>query len=588
MEKWFVAAKKADFDAWSKKLNITPVTARIIRNRDIFSDEEAEKFLRGTFLDLYPPELMLDMEDACAIMEEQIHLGMKIRVIGDYDVDGISSSYILTKGLRILGADVDTVIPHRMKDGYGLSTDLIEQAYEDGVKTIITCDNGIAAAEQIALAIEKKITVVVTDHHEVPFIEEEGERKEILPPAAAIVDPKRKDCSYPYPNICGAVVVYKMIELMFRRAKIEPKEKQKYMDDFIQLAALATVCDVMDLLDENRILVKEGLSRMKKNPNTGLRALMEVNGVEPAKLNAFHLGFVIGPCMNATGRLDTAKRALTLLEAEERREAVTIANELKEMNDSRKTMTQTGVKDAIKQVEENHMEQDKVLVIFLPDCHESIAGIIAGRIREKYGKPTFVLTKGEEGVKGSGRSIEAYHMYDAMNSCKELFTKYGGHKMAAGLSMEEENIPALRNKLNIECNLTEEDFIPKVHIDMCMPLMYATGKLAEELSVLEPFGVANPKPLFAAKDIHFLSGKKIGAKGNFARYEIEDAGKRYEIVFFGDLDAFHSFLNEKFGDDAGEKLYQEKVDYVLSITYQLGINTYMGRAQTQLLLQNYC
>lgn len=590
MEKWFVAAKKADFDAWSKKFNITPVTARIIRNRDIFSEEEVEKYLNGTFLDMYPPETMLDMEDAAAIIEEQLKSGKKMRVIGDYDVDGITASHILTKGLRALSADVDTVIPHRMQDGYGLNDRLIEQAYEDGIRTIVTCDNGIAAAPQIALAAEKKITVVVTDHHEVPYHEEDGVRTKILPPAAAVVDPKREDCTYPFKNICGAVVAYKLIELLLRRSELEPAEKQALLDEFIQLAAVATVCDVMDLLDENRIIVKEGLKRIHQNPCLGLKALIEVNGIEPGKLSAYHLGFVIGPCLNATGRLDTATRALELLAAPDVRSAVTIAGELKEMNDSRKTMTLMGLEQASKYVEEHHMDEDKVLVIYLPDCHESLAGIIAGRIREKYGKPAFVLTKGEEGVKGSGRSIETYHMYDAMTACKELFTKYGGHKMAAGLSMEEENVPVLRRRLNEACTLTEEDFIPKIHIDVPMPLAYATKELAEELSVLEPFGTANPKPLFACKNVSFLTGKKLGAKGNFAKYRVLHENREYEVVYFGGLDKFHDFLDEKFGAGAAEKLYQygNRCGYELSVTYQLGLNSYMGKTEVQVVMQNYC
>ena len=590
MEKWFVAAKKADFDAWSKKFNITPVTARIIRNRDIFSEEDVEKYLNGTFLDMYPPEVMLDMEDAAAIIEEQLRSGKKMRVIGDYDVDGITASHILTKGLRALSADVDTVIPHRMQDGYGLNDRLIEQAYEDGIRTIVTCDNGIAAAPQIALAAEKKITVVVTDHHEVPYTEEDGVRTEILPPAAAVVDPKRADCTYPFKNICGAVVAYKLIELLLRRSELEPAEKQGLLDEFLQLAAVATVCDVMDLLDENRIIVKEGLKRIHTKPCMGLKALIEVNGIEPGKLSAYHLGFVIGPCLNATGRLDTATRALELLAAHDTRTAVTIAGELKEMNDSRKTMTLMGLEQASKYVEENHMADDKVLVIYLPDCHESLAGIIAGRIREKYGKPAFVLTKGEEGVKGSGRSIESYHMYEAMTACKELFTKYGGHKMAAGLSMEEENVPILRRRLNDECSLTEEDFIPKIHIDVPMPLAYADRRLAEELSILEPFGTANPKPLFACKNVSLLSGKKLGAKGNFAKYRVLHEGREYEVVYFGGVDKFHAFLEEKFGVGAAEKLYQygSRCGYELSITYQLGMNSYMGRTEVQVVMQNYC
>ncbi len=588
MEKWFVAAKKADFNAWSQKFNISPVTARIIRNRDIFSEEEVEKYLNGTFLDMYPPELMLDMEDAAAILEEEIRSGKKMRVIGDYDADGICASHILTKGLRALSADVDTVIPHRIRDGYGLNEQLIEEAYEDGVRTILTCDNGIAATPQIALAAEKKMTVVVTDHHEVPYIEEGGDRIEILPPAAAIVNPKRKDCTYPYKNICGAVVAYKLIELMLRHSDLELSLKKELTDEFIQLAAVATICDVMPLLDENRIIVKEGLMRLRQKPCLGMQALMQVNGIEQDKLSAYHLGFVLGPCLNAAGRLDTAKRALELLHTEDLRYAMTMAKELKDMNDSRKILTYEGIEKAITYVEENDQKDDKVLIIFLPDCHESIAGIIAGRIREKYGKPVFILTRGEEGIKGSGRSIETYHMYEAMTACKELFTKFGGHKMAAGLSMKEENIPLLRKELNDTCNLTEVDLIPRIHIDVPMPLSYADKRMAEELLVLEPFGTENPKPLFAVKDVIFLTGKKLGEKGNFARYKIVEQSMVYEVVYFGGLDKFHAFINEKYGEGAAEKLYEKRCDYRLSITYQLGLNSYKGKTQVQIVMQNFC
>lgn len=588
MEKWFVAAKKADFDAWSKKFHITPVTARIIRNRDILSEEEVERYLNGTFLDMYPPESMVDLADAAAILEEEIRSGSKLRVIGDYDVDGISAAHILTKGLRAISADVDTVIPHRIKDGYGLSNQLIEDAYADGIHTIVTCDNGIAAAEQIALAVEKKMTVVVTDHHEVPYREENGERIELLPPAAAVVDPKRQDCTYPFKNICGAVVAYKLIEFLFRRSGLSPEEKQPLLDEFLQMAAVATVCDVMELLDENRIIVKEGLKRIHKNPCRGLNALLKVNEIELSKLSAYHLGFIIGPCLNATGRLDTARRALELLGATEDRTAFTIAKELKDMNDSRKTMTLTGVKQAEEYIAEEGISSDKVLVVFLPDCHESLAGIIAGRIRESCEKPVFVLTRGEEGVKGSGRSIESYNMYEAMTACKELFTKFGGHKMAAGLSMAEENVEELRRRLNDSCTLTEEDFVPRVHIDVPMPLSYADRALAEELSLLEPFGTGNPKPLFATKNVCFVSGQKLGTKGNFAKYRVTENGVSREVVYFGGLEKFHAFLEEKFGAGASDALYRGSCEYLISITYQLSLNSFRGKTEVQFVMQNFC
>lgn len=546
-----------------------------------------EKYLNGTFLDLYPPELMLDMEDAAAILEAEIRSGGRIRVIGDYDVDGIAAAHILTKGLRELSAEVDTVIPHRIRDGYGLNEQLIEDAHAEGIHTIVTCDNGIAAAGQVALAVSYGMTVVVTDHHEVPFREEDGTREELLPPAAAVVDPKRAECTYPFRNICGAVVAYKLVELLLRRAGMNPGKKQALLDEFLQLAAVATVCDVMELLDENRILVKEGLKLLNRTPCRGMRALMQVNGVEPQALSAYHLGFVLGPCLNATGRLDTAKRALELLDAESERAAYTIACELKEMNDSRKSMTLSGVEQAIQQVEAEHETRDKVLVIFLPECHESLAGIIAGRIRERYNRPVFVLTRGEDGIKGSGRSIEAYHMYEAMRACGELFTKYGGHKLAAGLSMREENIPLLKMRLNENCTLTEEDFLPRLLIDVPMPLSYATRALAEELSVLEPFGTGNPKPLFATKNVIFRRGFRFGTDGKYARYRVEQDGCFYELLYFGGLDRFHGFLRERFGTEAEEMLYRTDCQYSMAVAYELGMHTYRGSSQVQLVMKSF-
>lgn len=583
-----MAAKKADFEEWGRRFGISPIAARLIRNREIKTPEEAEKYLTGSFLDLYPPEMMLDMEDAAAVLEEQIRLGSRIRVIGDYDVDGITAAHILTKGLKELGALADTVIPHRVRDGYGLNEQLIEDAAAQGIKTILTCDNGIAAAEQTALAQRLGMTVVVTDHHEVPFREDGEIREEILPPAAAVVDPKRKDCPYPYKNICGAAVAYKLVELLLRRFMVEPTHKQKLLDEFLQLAALATVCDVCELQDENRILVKEGLKRLRSAPCLGIQALMRVCGIEKEKLNTYHLGFVLGPCLNATGRLDTAQRALELLGTEDEGSAVRAAQVLKEMNESRKAMTQAGLEEAVTCVETAGLAEDKVLVIFLPGCHESLAGIIAGRIREKYGKPAFVLTRGEEGVKGSGRSIEAYHMYEAMNACRELFTKFGGHKMAAGLSMKEEDIPRLRETLNRQCTLTDEDFIPRIHIDMALPLAYADRKLAEEIALLEPFGTGNPHPLFACKDLRFLKGFKMGSQGSFARYRVEQGGQEYTLVYFGSLDKFHMFLEEKFGQGAVEMLYAGRGELLISVTYELGLHTYMGKTDVQLVMRNFC
>ncbi len=631
MEKWYVAAKKADFEKWAAEFGISPVIARILRNRDLTESGGIRKFLYGTLEDCYSPWLLKDMDRAVELLLKAVEEKTAIRVIGDYDVDGICSSYILTKGLQLLGAKVDTAIPHRIHDGYGLNDHLIEEAKKDSIGMILTCDNGIAAAPQIELANSYGIQVIVTDHHEVPFsksVDEQGResRKELLPPALAVIDPKREDCTYPFPNICGGVVAYKLIQAIAERLgsrKVSAAEKEdpesrkvsvagkeepesldrnasgnresgslrlnEALEELLELAALATVCDVMELKDENRIIVKEGLKRLKNTRNPGIKALMEVNGIEPEMLSAYHLGFVLGPCLNATGRLDTAKRALELLQSEAKTDAMSAARELKELNDSRKYLTLQGVEQAEEYIRQHHMDGDKVMLIFLPDVHESLAGIIAGRIREKYNHPVFILTKGEEGVKGSGRSIESYHMYEAMTAAKQYFTKFGGHKLAAGLSMREEDIEPLRKLLNEQAALGEEDFIPKVHIDVPMPLVYADRKLAEELELLEPFGVGNPKPLFAQKELTFRSGFKMGANKTCARFRvITPEGEERQLVFFGDLDKFGAFLNQKFGAGSENALYAGRGSFPVSAVYQLGLNTYKGKTELQYVMQHYC
>jgi len=618
MEKWYVAAKKADFEKWAAEFGISPVIARILRNRDLTESGGIRKFLYGTLEDCYSPWLLKDMDRAVELLLKAVEEKTAIRVIGDYDVDGICSSYILTKGLQMLGAKVDTAIPHRIHDGYGLNDHLIEEAKKDSIGMILTCDNGIAAAPQIELANAYGIQVIVTDHHEVPFsknVDEQGResRKELLPPALAVIDPKREDCTYPFPNICGGVVAYKLIQAIAERLgsrKVSAAEKEdpeslnrnasgnresgslrlnEALEELLELAALATVCDVMELKDENRIIVKEGLKRLKNTRNPGIKALMEVNGIEPEKLSAYHLGFVLGPCLNATGRLDTAKRALELLQSEAKTDAMSAARELKELNDSRKYLTLQGVEQAEEYIRQHHMDGDKVMLIFLPDVHESLAGIIAGRIREKYNHPVFILTRGEEGVKGSGRSIESYHMYEAMTAAKQYFTKFGGHKLAAGLSMKEEDIEPLRKLLNEQAALGEEDFIPKVHIDVPMPLVYADRKLAEELELLEPFGVGNPKPLFAQKELTFRSGFKMGANKTCARFRvITPEGEERQLVFFGDLDKFGAFLNQKFGAGSENALYAGRGSFPVSAVYQLGLNTYKGKTELQYVMQHYC
>ncbi|MCM1541372.1 MAG: single-stranded-DNA-specific exonuclease RecJ [Blautia sp.] len=625
MEKWYVAAKKADFDKWAAEFGISPVVARILRNRDLTESGDIRKFLYGTLEDCYSPWLLKDMDRAVELLIKAVSEQTPIRVIGDYDVDGICSSYILTKGLQILGAKVDTAIPHRIHDGYGLNDHLIEEAREDAIGMILTCDNGIAAAPQIELANSYGIQVIVTDHHEVPFTKSaDGEgresRRELLPPALAVIDPKREDCTYPFPNICGGVVAYKLMQAMAEKigelsrqqaagekapeqgGKMlvqggnrampggrEARNLREALEELLEFAAFATVCDVMELRDENRILVKEGLKRLKNTRNQGIRALMEVNGIEPEKLSAYHLGFVLGPCLNATGRLDTAKRALELLQSRTKVEAMSAARELKELNDSRKNLTLQGVEQAEDYIREHHLERDKVMVVFLPDVHESLAGIIAGRVREKYNHPVFILTRGEDGVKGSGRSIEGYHMYEAMTAVKQYFTKYGGHKLAAGLSMREEDIEPLRKDLNEQAALVEEDFIPRVHIDVPMPLVYANERLAGELELLEPFGVGNPRPLFAQKELTFQSGYKMGVNKTCARFRVSTPeGEGRQLVFFGDLKRFGAFLDEKFGAGSEEALYAGRGSFPVSVVYQLGLNTYKGKTELQYNMQYYC
>lgn len=589
MSQWFIAAKKADFNGIARRFHIDPVLARIIRNRDVTEEADIRKYLYGSEKDMYAPGLLKDMDRAAGVLREKIAQGVKIRIIGDYDADGICAAYILMRGLSACGARADTVIPHRIKDGYGLNDSLVEEAASEGIDTIVTCDNGIAARDQTVLAAGLGMTVIVTDHHEVPYEEkEDGTRVSILPEAAAVIDPKQEGCGYPFPSICGAVVAYKLVQYLLESMGRQ-EEAEALLGELLEIAAFATVCDVMELRDENRIIVKCGLERMQHTANTGLRALIDACGLEGKPLSAYHIGFVLGPCINATGRLDTAKRALALLQSTDRAEAARLAGELKDLNESRKEMTAAGVVQAVDLIEGSSLKEDKVLVVYMPGVHESLAGIIAGRIRERYGKPVFVLTMGEEEVKGSGRSIEGYHMYEEMTSCKEYFTKYGGHKMAAGLSMKEENVELFRRKLNACCRLTEEDFEEKVHIDVAMPIAYLTKAFVEQLSLLEPFGVGNGKPVFAQKDIHILSGRILGKNRNVGKYSVTDgSGACYDMMYFGDLESFHDFLAQKAGEYMVNRLYcGERVDIPICITYYPDINRYGGRESLQIVMQNY-
>ena len=573
MEKWFVAMKKADFNGIAEKYQISPIIARLMRNRDVIGDEAIDFYLNGTVEDLYDGLLMKDMDRAVDILKEKIEEGKKIRVIGDYDIDGVNATYILQQGLAGLGADVDTDIPDRIKDGYGLNQMLIDRALEDDVDTIITCDNGIAAMNEIAYGKENGMTIVVTDHHEVPYLEENGEKKYLLPPADAVVDPHRADCEYPFKGLCGAAVAYKLVEVLYRVSGKSEQEVDHLQESLMENVAIATIGDVMDLVGENRVFVKKGLELLKTTKNEGLHALMQCTGVDTANLNTYHIGFVIGPCINAGGRLDTAKRALELLNASNRREAVTLAADLKELNDSRKEMTEEGVEEAVRQIESSSWKDDQVLVVYLPECHESIAGIIAGRIKERYYRPTFVLTKGEAGVKGSGRSIEAYDMFAEMSRCRELFTKFGGHKLAAGLSLEEENVEVFRKRINELADLTEEDLQMKVSIDMRLPFPYINEELIHELKILEPFGKGNGKPLFAESKLRVIQPRIFGKNRNVLKCRLEDQqGNQMEAVYFGEVE---------------DCLRQMEKKQIMSFTYYPSINEYMGRRTIQLTIVNY-
>ncbi|MFR1832835.1 MAG: single-stranded-DNA-specific exonuclease RecJ [Lachnospiraceae bacterium] len=562
---WMVQTKRADFAEIAEKFHINQVTARIIRNRDVIEEEAISRYLYGTISDLYSPGLLPDMDRAVSILRKKIEEGKRIRVVGDYDIDGVCSTYILLKALKEAGAKGDYRIPDRIKDGYGINEAIIRQAAEDGIDTILTCDNGIAAIDQILLAKEMGMTVIVTDHHDIQA-DENG--SDILPAADAVVNPKRQDSLYPYPEICGGMVAYKLMRALYESYSI-PLSKWEEMMEF---AAIATVGDVMKLQDENRIVVREGLKHIGSTKNLGLLSLIRKNNLDPKALTAYHIGFVIGPCLNAGGRLKTAKAALKLLLAEDREMAEQLAGDLKDLNEQRKEMTLKSTEEAIEQVE-SQFTKDKVLVIFLPDCHESLAGIVAGRLRERYQKPSFVLTKSEDGVKGSGRSIEAYHMFEGLVQVKDLLTKFGGHPMAAGFSLPEENVEQFRLRLNENAVLTEEDFVRKVWIDVPMPLEYIEESLLKELEQLEPFGNGNEKPQFAQKGLSVRNVRVLGKNRNAVKLSlVTPGGFAMDGMFFGDGDAFCEEL-------AG--------NHFIDIVYYPTINEYNGNRTLQAVIKEY-
>ncbi|MBR2765000.1 MAG: single-stranded-DNA-specific exonuclease RecJ [Blautia sp.] len=569
MEKWVVTAKKADFQSIGTAFGIDPVIARLIHNRDVVGAEQIRAYLHGTLEDLPSPWMLKDMDKAVELLGEKIRTHEKIRIIGDYDIDGVMASYILLEGLRRLGAEADICIPDRIADGYGIHAHLIEKAAGEGIGTILTCDNGISAVDEIRLAKEKGMTVIVTDHHEVPYDMEDGEKIWKLPPADALIDPKQADCPYPYDNICGAVVAWKLIQALYERQGIPAGESMA----FLEPAAIATVGDVMDLQGENRIIVREGLKLLPETDNTGLAALIRACGLEGKKITAYHIGFVLGPCLNASGRLDTALRSLELMQEKDSQKAAVLAEDLVALNESRKAMTEEGREQAEKMVRESSLAGDKVLVVFLPDCHESLAGIIAGRLRETFHRPSIVLTRSENGVKGSGRSIEAYSMFDELSRCKDLLDQFGGHPMAAGLSMQEENIEPLRRRLNENASLTVDDLTEKIIIDAAMPIAYLSRRLVGQMALLEPFGKGNTKPLFAQKDLHAVDLRVLGRNKNVCRVRLQDKnGVSIQAVFFGDAPKFQEDLSR------GSRV---------AVTYYPEINEYQGRENLQIVIQNY-
>lgn len=585
MEKWFVLQKRADFDALAEKFGISPVTARLIRNRDVVGEAAVDRYLNGGLSDLYDPHLLLCGDRLAERLAERISAGAHIRVIGDYDIDGVMSTYILQRGITACGGTVSVKIPDRMRDGYGLNLHLIEEAAAEGVDTIITCDNGIAAIEEIACAKRYGMTVLVTDHHEPPYREADGGRIYIKSEADAVVNPRQPGCPYPCKVLCGAAVAFKVIQLLYERCG----KRAEDAFEFLEFAAFATVGDVMDLTDENRILVKEGLARLHRTKNPGMRALILQNGLMPEAVTAYHIGFVLGPCINASGRLETARIALNLFLQEDAAAAGNIAAELVALNGQRKEMTARGVEEARRVVEEGGAG-DGVFVIYLPNVHESLAGIIAGRIRESYGHPVFVLTEGEEGVKGSGRSIETYSMYDELCRCRECFSKFGGHPMAAGLSLAKGVTPEMfREKINACCKLTEEDFISKIKIDIAMPADYPTAELIRELSLLEPFGKGNVKPQFADRGLRIVRASVVGKNQNVLRLSLmTERGGRVSAVYFGDIPAWKSYYETKYGAAEVQAAFDGQENSIrMSAVYYPEINVYQGGENVQLVIRYY-
>lgn len=586
MSKWILQRKAADYAGLSKKLGVDPVIVRLMVNRGLTTYEEMEEYLHPTLNNLPDPHLFADMEEACGLLMDAIDEGLKIRVVGDYDVDGIMSTYILTSAIREIGGDVDYAVPHRMVDGYGINPDMVQNAFDEGVRFIITCDNGIAAGPAVDLAKELGITFVVTDHHEVPFeTTDDGTVVQKLPNADAVVDPKRDDCNYPFEGICGAQVAWKLVDVLFEYVGLEKSEADKYL----QYASIATVCDVMELKGENRSTVYHGLKAIERTDNVGLDALLARTELKGKPLSCYHLGFIIGPCLNASGRLDTASKAIELLFEENSGKALAMANELVELNSQRKIMTQIGIDKAKDIIENSNISEDRVLVVYIPELHESLAGIVAGRIREAYNKPVIVITDAEEGAKGSGRSIPAYNMFEELSAVKDIFTKFGGHPMAAGLSLPGDKIEELRHRLNANCKLTEDDMQEIIKIDCDMPLAYVTEELIESMDMLAPFGTGNTKPLFALKNIPIKNATHMGKDGKFLRLTVlKENGQPMSGLMFRGVEEFEEAIVQKYGQEQLQRVFSGLENNVkMDIVYEPSINEFRGNRSLQITIENF-
>lgn len=581
-EKWLLRNKKVDLKAMSEKYKISQLLCKLMVNRDIIDENIINSYINPVYKYLHSPKTMKDVVIAVDIIKRKIQENKKIRIIGDYDVDGIISVFILYTALKKCGANVDYEIPDRIKDGYGINENIVKVAYDEGVDTIITCDNGISAIDQIQYAKDLGLTVIVTDHHDVPFIEEDGVRTFLSSQADAIINPKQIECEYKFKSICGAGVAFKLMEALYEEIGMDKEECYK----LIEFIAIATVCDVVDLIDENRIFVKNGLEMLNNSKNIGINALKKACGLEDKEITAYHLGFVIGPCLNASGRLDSAKKGLELLLMEDDEEAKNLAQEIVDLNDARKNMTKEGVDRAINIIDSTDINNDNILVVYIPDIHESLAGIVAGRVKEKYNKPTIILTKSEEGVKGSARSIEEYNMFEGLLACKELLDKFGGHPMAAGLSLQEDKVDELRIALNNKCELTDEDLTRKIMIDSSLPLEYLNLHLIEELNVLEPFGKGNSKPVFGVRDAKITKAMLLGKDKNVLKLKLlTNNNITIDAMIFNDLENFESKIIEKYGNEELDNLYNKSNNNIpMDFTFYPSINEWNGNKSIQIVV----